>query len=181
MLDAKSLELLRNIPVSFLAFWSAGDEFLISKTQTTRDEYAAVTLDGSWHPLSQGDPYCAHLYTFRALPSGNIAEVSCGLRARILDSAGKVLHSFSVETNQAIDSVQGTEGFVAAEVFNRKRDLFDQGHPNSQLAIWQFRLGDSDAVRAIETKYQGIRYSLGGKGALAVVDGESLSVFSAIK
>jgi len=181
MLDASNLELLRTIPVSFLAFWSAGDDFLISKTQSTRDEYASVSLDGNWHPLLQDDPYCAHLYTFRALPSGNVAEVSCGFKARVIDSSGKVLHSFRVETSQAIDSVQGGDGFLAAQVFHRKTDSFGNGHSNHQGAIWQFRLGDSDPCRAVSAKYEGVRYTLGQKGALAVVDGESLSFFPPIE
>lgn len=187
ILSSDNLETRRSFSLPwFLASWSGADHALLSSSPTTWSPAASfglLSFDGQWTPLmpdwaSSGHP-CA--YQAVALENKLFAAFGCG-NLSVFSQTGERLFFLKTGTKEFVNSVLDGGDYMAVQWERHvvRRDTA----ANIPIAMAQplrvdlYQIRSSQPLLTIALHHNNIYYAVSQSGALAVVDGTSLSLYS---
>jgi hypothetical protein len=187
ILSADNLQTIKSFSLPwFLAAWSAADHALLSSSPTTwapAATFGLLTFDGQWSALmpdwTSPEHPCA--YQAVALEHQLFAAFGCG-NLSVFPRTGEKLFSLKTGTKEFVGSVLGSGDFLAIQ-WERHVVRHDTS-ANIPIAMAQplrlelYGLRSSQPLMSVTLHHGNIYYAVSQSGALAVVDGTSLNLYS---
>ncbi|MGZ4855146.1 MAG: hypothetical protein ACXVKH_07960 [Candidatus Angelobacter sp.] len=187
ILSSDNLEVIKSFSLPwFLAAWSAADHALLSSSPTTwapAATFGLLAFDGQWSPLmpdwTSAEHPCA--YQAVALEHQLFAAFGCG-NLSVFPRTGEKLFSLKTGTKEFVGSVQGGGDYLAIQW--ERRFVRHDTSANIPVAMAQplrldlYGLRSSQPLLSVGLHHGNIYYAVSENGALAVVDGTSLALFS---
>ena len=187
ILSADNLETIKRFSLPwFLASWSGADHALLSSSPTSYSPSASfglLTFDGQWTPLmpdwTSSEHPCA--YQAVALEHKLFAAFGCG-NLSVFPQTGERLFFLKTGTKEFVNSVQGGGDYIAIHWEHRsiRRDTV----ANIPVAVAQplrldlYHIHSSQPLLSVALHHSNIYYAVSQSGALAVVDGTALNLYS---
>jgi hypothetical protein len=187
ILSADNLETIKSFSLPwFLASWSGADRALLSSSPTSYSPSASfglLTFDGQWTPLlpdwASSEHPCA--YQAVALEHKLFAAFGCG-NLSVFPQTGERLFFLETGTKEFVNSVLGGGDYMAIqwEHHSIRRDT----SANIPIAVAQplridlYNIRSSNPLLTVPLHHNNIYYAVSQNGALAVVDGTSLNLYS---
>jgi len=186
ILSADNLETIKSFSLPwFLASWSGADGALLSSSPTTWSPSASfglLSFAGQWTSLMPDWTSAEHPCTYQemALEHKLFAAFGCG-NFSVFPQTGERLFFLKTGTKEFVNSVQGGGDFMAIQWEHRsiRRDI-----ANIPLAVPQplridlYQIRSSNPLLSVALHHNNIYYAVSQSGALAVVDGTSLNLYS---
>ena len=186
ILSADNLETIKSFSLPwFLASWSGADGALLSSSPTTWSPSASfglLSFAGQWTSLMPDWTSAEHPCTYQemALENKLFAAFGCG-NFSVFPQTGERLFFLKTGTKEFVNSVQGGGDFMAIQWEHRsiRRDI-----ANIPLAVPQplridlYQIRSSNPLLSVALHHNNIYYAVSQSGALAVVDGTSLNLYS---
>src|SRR6476646_4046437 len=188
VLSADNLETIKSFSLSsFLAAWSAADHALLSSSPTPWPPSATFGLldfSGHWSPLMPDWASPAHpcAYQAAALEHQLFAAFGCG-NLSVFPRTGEKLFSLKTGKKDFVGSVLGGGDYMAVQW--ERRYVRPDTAANVPIDVAEPLRLDLYAIRNVKpllsvSLHSGnIYYSVSSRGEMAVVDGTSLSLYSA--
>lgn len=187
ILSADNLETIKSFSLPwFLAAWSAADHALLSSSPTTWSPAASfglLTFDGQWTPLmpdwTSSDRPCS--YQAAALEHKLFAAFGCG-NLSVFSQTGERLFFLKTGTKEFVNSVLGSGDYMAIQW--ERRSVRRDTAANIPIAMAQplrvdlYQIRSSHPLLSIALHHNNIYCAVSQSGALAVVDGTSLNLYS---
>ncbi|MGZ4875246.1 MAG: hypothetical protein ACXV5R_08760, partial [Candidatus Angelobacter sp.] len=187
ILSSDNLEVIKSFSLPwFLAAWSAADHALLSSSPTTwapAATFGLLAFDGQWSELmpdwTSAEHPCA--YQAVALEHQLFAAFGCG-NLSVFPRTGEKLFSLKTGTKEFVGSVQGGGDYLAIQW--ERRFVRHDTSANIPVAMAQplrldlYELRSSQPLLSVGLHHGNIYYAVSENGALAVVDGTSLALFS---
>jgi hypothetical protein len=187
ILSADNLETIKSLSLPwFLASWSAADHALLSSSPTTwapSASFGLLTFDGQWTPLMPDWAPSEHPCAYRAVTLEHklFAAFGCG-NLSVFPQTGERLFFLKTGTKEFVNSVQGGGDYMAIQWEHRsvRRDT----SANIPIAMAQplrldlYQIHSSNPLLSVALHHSNIYYAVSRSGALAVVDGTSLDLYS---
>jgi len=187
ILSADNLETIKSFSLPwFLASWSAGDHALLSSSPTSwapAANFGLLTFDGQWTPLMPDwtSPEHPCLYQAVALEHQLFAAFGCW-NLSVFPQTGEKLFSLKTGTKEFVNSVRGGGDYLAIQ-WERHIVRHDtaanipiaMAHP---LRLDLYVLRSSQPLLSVALHHNNIYYAVSQNGALAVIDGTSLNLYS---
>ena len=187
ILSADNLQTIKSFSLPwFLAAWSAADHALLSSSPTTWAPAATFGLlgfDGQWSALmpdwTSPEHPCA--YQAAALEHQLFAAFGCG-NLSVFPRTGEKLLSLKTGTKEFVNSVLGGGDFLAIQW--ERRSVRHDTAANTPIAMAQplrldlYGLRSSQPLLSVALHHGNIYYAVSQNGALAVVDGTSIDLYS---
>jgi hypothetical protein len=188
ILSADNFEPIKSFSLPwFLAEnWHAADHALLSSSPTTwapAATFGLLTFDGQWTPLmpdwTSSEHPCA--YQAVALEHKLFAAFGCG-NFSVFPRTGEKLFFLKTGTKEFVNSVRGGGDYMAIQWERHvvRRDMA----ANIPIAVAQplrvdlYQIYSSNPLLSITLRHNNIYYAVSQNGALAVVDGTSLDLYS---
>lgn len=187
ILSADNLETIKSFSLPwFLSAWSAADNALLSSSPTSwapAATFGLLDFSGHWSPLmpdwTSPEHPCAYQAT--ALEHKLFAAFGCG-NLSVFPQTGEKLFSLKTGTKEFVGSVLGGGDYLAIQW--ERRFVRHDTAANIPIAVAQplrlelYGLRSSHALLSVGLHHDNIYYAVSANGALAVVDGTSLELFS---
>lgn len=187
VLSADNLETIKSFSLPwFLSAWSAADHALLSSSPTSwapAATFGLLDFTGHWSPLmpdwSSPEHPCAYQAT--ALEHQLFAAFGCG-NLSVFPRTGEKLFSLKTGTKEFVGSVLGGGDYLAVQW--ERRFVRHDTAANIPIAVAQpvrlelYGLRSSHPLLSVGLHHDNIYYAVSENGALAVVDGTSLELFS---
>jgi hypothetical protein len=187
ILSADNLETIKSLSLPwFLASWSGADRALLSSSPTTWSPAASfglLSFGGQWTPLTPDWAPSEHpcAYQAVALEHKLFAAFGCG-NLSVFPQTGERLFFLKTGTKEFVNSVQGGGDYMAIQWEHRsiRRDT----SANIPIAMAQplrldlYQIHSSNPLLSVALHHSNIYYAVSRSGALAVVDGTSLDLYS---
>jgi hypothetical protein len=187
ILSAENLATIKSFSLPwFLASWSAADNALLSSSPTTwapAATFGLLAFDGQWSPLmpdwTSAEHPCA--YQAVALEHQLFAAFGCG-NLSVFPRTGEKLFSLKTGTKEFVGSVLCGGDYLAIQ-WERHFVRHDTS-ANIPIAMAQplrvdlYELKSTHPLMSVGLHHDNIYYAVSLNGALAVVDGTSLELFS---
>ena len=187
ILSADNLETIKSFSLPwFLAVWSAADQALLSSSPTTwapAASFGLLGLDGQWTPLMPDWASAEHPCTYQAaaLEHKLFAAFGCG-NLSVFPRTGERLFFLKTGTKEFVNSVLGGGDYLAIQW--ERRSVRHDTAANIPIAMSQplrldlYGLRSSQPLLSVALHHNNIYYAVSQNGALAVVDGTSLDLYS---
>jgi hypothetical protein len=186
ILSADNLAVIKRFSLSWFLAWSAADHALLSSSPTTwapAATFGLLAFDGQWSPLmpdwTSAERPCA--YQAVALEHQLFAAFGCG-NLSVFPRTGEKLFSLKTGTKEFVNSVLGGGDYLAIQW--ERRFVRHDGSANIPIAMAQplrvdlYLLKSTHPLTSVGLHHGNIYYAVSKDGALAVVDGTSLELFS---
>jgi hypothetical protein len=187
ILSADNLETIRSLSLPwFLVAWSAADHALLSSSPTTwppAASFGLLTFDSQWAPLmpdwASSEHPCA--YQAAALEHKLFAAFGCG-HLSVFQQTGEKLFVLKTGTKEFVNSVLGGGDYMAIQW--ERRSIRRDTAANIPIAMAQplrldlYHIRSSQPLLSVALHHNNIYYAVSQSGALAVVDGTSLNLYS---
>ena len=186
ILSADNLETIKSFSLPwFLASWSGADGALLSSSPTTWSPSASfglLSFAGQWTSLMPDWTSAEHPCTYQevALEHKLFAAFGCG-NFSIFPQTGERLFFLKTGTKEFVNSVQGGGDFMAIQWEHRsiRRDIANIPVAVAQpLRVDLYQIRSSNPLLSVTLHHNNIYYAVSQSGALAVVDGTSLNLYS---
>lgn len=189
ILSADNLETIKSFSLPwFLASWSAADQTLLSSSPTTwapAASFGLLAFDGQWTPLMPDWTSAEHpcSYQAAALEHKLFAAFGCG-NLSVFPHTGERLFFLKTGTKEFVNSVQGGGDYMAIQW--ERRSVRRDTSANIPIAMAQplrvdlYHILSSQPLLSVALHHSNIYYAVSQSGALAVVDGTSLDLYSPI-
>jgi hypothetical protein len=187
ILSADNLETIKSFSLPwFLASWSAADQALLSSSPTTwapAASFGLLTFDSQWTPLMPDRTSAEHpcAYQAAALEHKLFAAFGCG-NLSVFPRTGEKLFFLKTGTKEFVNSVVGGGDYMAIqwEHHSIRRDTsanipITMAQP---LRVDLYQIYSSQPLLSVALHHNNIYYAVSQSGALAVVDGTSLDLYS---
>jgi hypothetical protein len=186
-LSADNLETIKSFSLpSFLSAWSAADHALLSSSPTSWTPAATFGLldfTGHWSPLMPDwtSPEHPCSYQAAALEHQLFAAFGCG-NLSVFPRTGEKLFSLKTGSKEFVGSVLGGGDYLAIQW--ERRFVRHDTAGNIPIAVAQplrlelYGLRSSHPLLSVGLHHDNIYYAVSENGALAVVDGTTLELFS---
>ena len=187
ILSSDNLETIKSFSLPwFLVAWSAADQALLSSSPTTWAPAASFGLlgfDGQWTPLMPDWASSEHPCTYQAaaLEHRLFAAYGCG-NLSVFPRTGERLFFLKTGTKEFVNSVLGGGDYLAIQW--ERRSVRRDTAANIPIAMAQplrldlYGLRSSQPLLSLALHHNNIYYAVSQNGALAVVDGTSLDLYS---
>jgi hypothetical protein len=187
ILSADNLETIKSFSLPwFLASWSAADQTLLSSSPTTwapAASFGLLAFDGQWTPLMPDWTSAEHpcSYQAAALEHKLFAAFGCG-NLSVFPHTGERLFFLKTGTKEFVNSVQGGGDYMAIQW--ERRSVRRDTSANIPIAMAQplrvdlYHILSSQPLLSVALHHSNIYYAVSQSGALAVVDGTSLDLYS---
>ena len=187
ILSADSLETIKSFSLPwFLVSWSAADHALLSSSPTTwapSASFGLLAFDGQWTPLmpdwASSEHPCA--YQAAALEHKLFAAFGCG-NLSVFSQTGERLFFRKTGTKEFVNSVLGSGSYMAIQW--ERRSIRRETAANIPIAMAQplrvdlYQIPGRQPLLTVALHHNNIYYAVSQSGALAVVDGTSLNLYS---
>jgi len=187
VLSADNLETIKSFSLPwFLSAWSAADHALLSSSPTSwapAATFGLLDFSGHWSPLmpdwTSPEHPCAYQAT--ALEHQLFAAFGCG-NLSVFPRTGEKLLSLKTGTKEFVGSVLGGGDYLAIQW--ERRFVRHDTSANIPIAVAQplrlelYALRSSHPLLSVGLHHDNIYYAVSENGALAVVDGTLLELFS---
>lgn len=187
VLSADNLETIKSFSLPwFLSAWSAADHALLSSSPTSwapAATFGLLDFSGHWSPLmpdwTSPEHPCA--YQAVALEHQLFAAFGCG-NLSVFPQTGEKLFSLKTGTKEFVGSVLGGGDYLAIQW--ERRYIRHETTANIPIAVAQplrlelYALRRSHPLLSVGLHHDNIYYAVSENGALAVVDGTALSLYS---
>jgi hypothetical protein len=187
ILSADNLETIKSLSLPwFLASWSAADHALLSSSPTTwapAASFGLLTFDSQWTPLMPDWAPSEHPCAYRAVALEHklFAAFGCG-NLSVFPRTGERLFFLKTGTKEFVNSVLGGGDYMAIQWEHRsvRRDT----SANIPIAVAQplrldlYQIRSSHPLLSVALHHSNIYYAVSQSGALVVVDGTSLDLYS---
>jgi hypothetical protein len=187
ILSADNLETIKSFSLPwFLIAWSGADHALLSSSPTTWSPAASfglLSFDGQWTPLmpdwASSEHPCA--YQAIALEHKLFAAFGCG-NLSVFPQTGEKLFSLKTGTKEFVNSVLGGGDYMAIQW--EHRSVRRETSANIPIAVATplrvdlYHIYSSQPLLSVALHHSNIYYAVSQSGALAVVDGTSLDLYS---
>lgn len=187
ILSTDNLETIKSFSLPwFLVAWSAADQALLSSSPTTwapAASFGLLTFDGQWTPLmpdwASSEHPCA--YQAVALEHKLFAAFGCG-NLSIFPRTGERLFFLKTGTKEFVNSLLGGGDYLAIQW--ERRSVRRDTAANIPIAMAQplridlYGLRSSQPLLSVALHHNNIYYAVSQNGALVVVDGTSLDLYS---
>jgi len=186
ILSADNLETIKSFSLPwFLASWSGADGALLSSSPTTWSPSASfglLSFAGQWTSLMPDWTSAEHPCTYQevALEHKLFAAFGCG-NFSIFPQTGERLFFLKTGKKEFVNSVQGGGDFMAIQWEHRsiRRDIANIPVAVAQpLRVDLYQIRSSNPLLSVTLHHNNIYYAVSQSGALAVVDGTSLNLYS---
>jgi len=186
ILSADNLETIKSFSLPWLlASWSGADGALLSSSPTTWSPSASfglLSFAGQWTSLMPDWTSAEHPCTYQevALEHKLFAAFGCG-NFSIFPQTGERLFFLKTGTKEFVNSVQGGGDFMAIQWERRsiRRDIANIPVAVAQpLRVDLYQIRSSNPLLSVTLYHNNIYYAVSQSGALAVVDGTSLNLYS---
>jgi len=186
ILSADNLETIKSFSLPwFLASWSGADGALLSSSPTTWSPSASfglLSFAGQWTSLMPDWTSVEHPCTYQevALEHKLFAAFGCG-NFSIFPQTGERLFFLKTGKKEFVNSVQGGGDFMAIQWEHRsiRRDIANIPVAVAQpLRVDLYQIRSSNPLLSVTLHHNNIYYAVSQSGALAVVDGTSLNLYS---
>jgi hypothetical protein len=187
ILSADNLETIKSFSLPwFLASWSGADGALLSSSPTTWSPSASfglLSFAGQWTSLMPDWTSAEHPCTYQevALEHKLFAAFGCG-NVSVFPQTGERLFFLKTGTKEFVNSVQGGGDYLAIQW--ERRSVRRDTAANIPIAMAQplrvdlYGLRSSQPLLSVALHHNNIYYAVSQNGALAVVDGTSLDLYS---
>ncbi|MGB8130239.1 MAG: hypothetical protein WCG81_10645 [Candidatus Angelobacter sp.] len=187
VLSADNLETIKSFSLPwFLASWSAADQALLSSSPTTwapAASFGLLAFDGQWTSLMPDWTSAEHpcSYQAAALEHKLFAAFGCG-NLSVFPHTGERLFFLKTGTKEFVNSVQGGGDYMAIQW--ERRSVRRDTSANIPIAMAQplrvdlYHIHSSQPLLSVALHHSNIYYAVSQSGALAVVDGTSLDLYS---
>jgi hypothetical protein len=181
MVNADTLEHLTDIPLHQLIGFSAGDGFLVTRSEPAfYSGWGILDLQDNWTQVAadvNGDCFPS----VRALAHQLVANFACNTLS-VKPLSNREVFSKNLKGRDAFVSVANSGYFLAAEVgregiTERITALLDPGSPWKPVRIELYDLSKGIQIDSVEVQRNGVRYDVSAHGDLAVVEGDILTVY----
>jgi len=186
ILSADNLETIKSFSLPwFLASWSGADGALLSSSPTTWSPSASfglLSFAGQWTSLMPDWTSAEHPCTYQevALEHKLFAAFGCG-NFSVFPQTGERLFFLKTGTKEFVNSVLGGGDFMAIQWEHRsiRRDIANIPVAVAQpLRLDLYQIHSSNPLLSVTLHHNNIYYAVSQSGALAVVDGTSLNLYS---
>jgi hypothetical protein len=187
ILSSDNLETIRSLSLPwFLAAWSAADDALLSSSPTiwvSAASFGLLTFDAQWTPLmpdwTSAERPCS--YQAVALEHKLFAAFGCG-NLSVFSQTGERLFFLKTGSKEFVNSILGGGDYMAVQWERHvvRRDTA----ANIPIAMAQplrvdlYQIRSSHPLLTVALHHNNIYYAVSQSGALAVVDGTSLNLYS---
>ena len=186
ILSADNLETIKSFSLPwFLASWSGADGALLSSSPTTWSPSASfglLSFAGQWTSLMPDWTSAEHPCTYQAVALEHklFAAFGCG-NFSVFPQTGERLFFLKTGTKEFVNSVLGGGDFMAIQWEHRsiRRDIANIPVAVAQpLRLDLYQIHSSNPLLSVTLHHNNIYYAVSQSGALAVVDGTSLNLYS---
>lgn len=187
ILNADTLKLIEEFTVpSYWDYWNESDELLLASTPQPSASvpglFGEFTVDGRWSPVfpSWYSPKNACSYQLAALSHNLFAAFGCG-HFSVFPRAGPDVFLMKNKSDDFVGTLIQAGEYYAVEIDHRtilwtaNNVPVAQSHP---LYVDLYNLNGTMALMSIPLHHSNIYYAVSQTGALAVVDGTSLDLYS---
>lgn len=187
VLSADNLETIKSFSLPwFLYAWSAADNALLSSSPTSwapSATFGLLDFSGHWSPLMPDWASPEHPCAYQAAPLEHklFAAFGCG-NLSVFPQTGEKLFSLKTGNKEFVGSVLGGGDYLAIQW--ERRFVRHDTAANIPIAVAQplrlelYGLRNSRPLLSVGLHHDNIYYAVSENGALAVVDGTSLELFS---
>lgn len=187
ILNADTLKLIEGFTVpSFWDYWSESDELLLASTPQPSASapglFGEFTVDGRWSPLlpSWYSAKQACSYQLTALPRDLFAAFGCG-HFSVFPRAGADVFLMKNKSDDFVGTLMQAGEYYAVEIDHRTILWTANNVPvarSQPLYVDLYDLKGTVALMSIPLHHSNIYYAVSQTGALAVVDGTLLDLYS---
>lgn len=187
ILSADNLETIKSFSLPwFLASWSGADHALLSSSPTTwapAASFGLLTFDGQWNPLMPDWTSPVHPCSYQAVALEHklFAAFGCG-NLSVFPGTGERLFFLKTGTKEFVNSVLGGGDYMAIQW--EHRSVRHDASANIPIAMATplrldlYHIHSSQPLLSVALHHSNIYYAVSQSGALAVVDGTSLDLYS---
>ena len=187
ILNADTLKLIEGFTVpSFWDYWNESDELLLASTPQPSASapglFGEFTVDGRWSPVfpSWYSPKNACSYQLAALSHDLFAAFGCG-HFSVFPRAGPDVFLMKNKSDDFVGTLMQAGEYYAVEIDHRTILWSANNVPvarSQPLYVDLYNLNGTMALMSIPLHHSNIYYAVSQSGALAVVDGTSLDLYS---
>ena len=187
ILDADTLKLIEEFSVpSYWDYWNESDELLLASTPQPSGSapglFGEFTVDGAWTPIfpSWYSPKQACSYQLEALSHNLFAAFGCG-HFSVFPQFGPDIFLMKNKSDDFVSTLMRAGEYYAVEIDHRNILFTGNNVPVARshpLFVDLYDLKGTVALMSVPLHHSNTYYAVSQNGALAVVDGTSLDLYS---
>jgi len=187
ILNADTLKLIEGFAVpSFWDYWNESDELLLASTPQPSASapglFGEFTVDGRWSPVLPSWYSAKQTCSYRVEPLSHdlFAAFGCG-HFSVFPRGGPDVFLMKTKSDDFVSSLMQAGEYYAVEIEHRTILWTGNNVPvarSQPLYVDLYDLKRTVALMSIPLHHNNIYYAVSQSGALAVVDGTSLNLYS---